>query len=210
MALIEKQAVKDYWDMARPSGIDIAYMVVVTLLLLLIMVLPTIFDEYNTFNSREILATGTGNFIKSILLRIDQLSFTNNVVTFMLWGTVGMVVYAFVSSLLRALAKAEFERELAGDGYVHPSSFSRAKFWREELLISASTVISMALLVAMSAVTLLVFLPMATIHIRSVIISGIQNIWSAAAAVVLLMTGVCLMVLCYKLWRHRIILFEES
>jgi uncharacterized membrane protein YhaH (DUF805 family) len=210
MALIQKQAIQNYWDTARPSGLDIAYAVVATSLVLLALLLPTIFNHYNTFGAREVLASGAGNALSNFLLRIDQLSFTNDVVTFLLWGVIGMVVYGLISSLLRALAKAEQERELASDDYVHPTAFSRTKFWHEELLISAVSFVSFALFLASTAFVLLSLLPAATVHVRSLVTSGDRGIWQTAAAVVVLVGGSCLILLCYKLWRHRMVMFEES
>lgn len=208
--LPKKQDIQNYWAVARPNSIDIAYSVAATLLLVLVITAPTIFDKYNTFGARDVLASGLGGFIGDVLIRIDQVSFTKNAVTFLLWSTIGMIVYGFVSSLVRALSKAEFERELAGDDYIHPSTFSRTRFWREELFISATTVVTFMLLVAVIAFVTLMLLPGATVHLRSVVVSGSQNIWAALSAVVLLMVGVVLMVLCYKLWRHRMVLFEGS
>lgn len=211
MALIEKQAIKNYWDIVRPGGIDVAYSVAITALILFVLGMPTILDKYNTFGAREVLASDTGSFVSRVLLRIDELSFTNNVVTFLLWGLVGMVVYALVSSLLRALAKAELERELASDTYVHPAAFSRTKFWREELLISATTMVTMAVLLAVCAFVFLTVLPSATVHLRSLITSNANaSIWPTVASTILLIVGINLVITAYKLWRHRAVLFEES
>lgn len=211
MALIEKQSIKNYWEIVRPGGIDVAYSVAVTALILFVLGTPTILDKYNTFGAREVLASDMGSFVSRVLLRIDELSFTNNVVTFLLWALVGVVVYALVSSLLRALAKAELERELASDTYVHPAAFSRTKFWREELLISVTTVGSMLLVLAACAFVFLTLLPSATVHLRSLITSNANlNIWPTVASALLLIIGINLIITAYKLWRHRAVLFEES
>ncbi len=210
MALIQKQAVRNYWDTVRPSGIDIAYCAVVVLVGLFVIMLPTVFDTYNLLGAREILESGFGDFVGKILASIDKLSFTNSVVTFMFWGVVGMVVYALVSSLLRALQRAESERELASDEYVHPAVFSRATFWREELIESAVTFASFVLFGVVTIVVLLQLLPTTTIHLRSVVAtSGTEDIVPALAATALLFVGTCLVMLAYKLWRHRKVLFEE-
>jgi len=210
MALIQKQALRNYWDTVRPSGLDIAYCVVATSFLLLAVMLPTIFNRYNTFGAGEVLRSGAGGVLGRFLLHIDQLSFTNNVVTFLLWGIVGMLVYGLVSSLVRAFAKAELNRELAGDEYVHPASFSRKKYVQEELLISAVTITSFAVFLAVVATLMLDMLPMATKHLRLVITSGGQDIWKAVLSVILLLITVGIAMVSYKLWRHRKVLFEEA
>lgn len=211
MALIQKQAFQNYWDTVRPSGIDIAYCVAVVFFGLCIVLSPTILDTYDLLGAREILGSGFGNFIGKVLASIDRLSFTNNVVTFMLWGVVGMVVYGLVSSLLRALQRAETERELASDEYVHPAAFSRAMFWREELVKSAVTFASFVLFGVATATVLFQLLPTTTIHLRSVVAtSGGEDIVAAVAATVLLFVSVCLVLFTYKLWRHRMVMFEEA
>jgi len=210
MALIQKQALRNYLDTVRPSGLDIAYCVVVTSFLLLAVMLPTLFNRYNTFGAGEVLRSGAGGVVGRFLLHIDQLSFTNNVVTFLLWGVVGMLVYGLVSSLVRAFAKAELNRELAGDEYVHPASFSRKKYVQEELLISAVTITSFAVFLAVVATLMLDMLPMATKHLRLVITSGGQDIWKAVLSVILLLITVGIAMVSYKLWRHRKVLFEEA
>ena len=210
MALIQKQALRNYLDTVRPSGLDIAYCVVVTSFLLLAVMLPTLFNRYNTFGAGEVLRSGAGGVVGRFLLHIDQLSFTNNVVTFLLWGVVGMLVYGLVSSIVRAFAKAELNRELAGDEYVHPASFSRKKYWHEELLISAVSITSFAVVAVILASIALGLLPMATTHVRSAITSGGQDIWRAVASTVFLLVSVGIAMVSYKLWRHRKVLFEES
>lgn len=210
MAFIQKQALQNYWDTVRPSGLDVAYCVAVTTFLLVVLMLPTIFGQYNTYGTSEVLRSGAGSVLGKFLLRIDQLSFTNNIVTFLLWGVVGMVVYGLISSVIRALAKAEQERELASDEYVHPAAFSRAKFWHEELLISGTTIVSAAICLVVFVFVALKLLPMTTVHLRSVITSGGQNIWSAVASIVLLIIGAVFVMLGYKIWRHRMVLFEEA
>lgn len=210
MALMQKQAIQNYWETVRPSGIDFAYCATAVLLLLVVLLLPTIFDTYNLLGAGEMLESGLGNAFGKILVSIDQLSFTNSVVTFMLWSVVGMIVYGFVSSLLRALQKAELKRELMSDEYVHPADFSRAKFWREELIASATTFLTFVLFLAITAMVLLRLLPTTTVHLRSLITSnGSRDVWLAIAATTLLFIGVCLVMLTYKLWRHRNVLFEE-
>jgi hypothetical protein len=192
MALIEKQSVKNYWAMARLSGIDAAYSIVITAIALFIA------------------ASDAGSALGKLLLRVDQLSFTNSVVTFMLWGVVGIVVYGLVSSLLRALAKVELGHELASEKYVHPETFSRAKFWREELLISATSALGLVLLVAMTVLVVFTILPTATIHLRSLITSGGEGIWPAVASTVLLIIAMAIVIFTYKLWRYRKVMFRKA
>lgn len=207
---MQKQAVQNYWATIRPSGIDVAYCAVAVVLGLFVAMLPTMFDTYNLFGAREMLESGFGNFIGNILASIDGLTFTNSVVTFMFWSVVGLVVYGLVSSLLRALQRAELERELATDVYVHPAAFTRAKFWREELVESATTLVSFMLFGLVMAFVLLQLLPTATVHLRSLMTSaGSDDAWPVVASSVLLFAGVCLAMLTYKLWRHRNVLFGE-
>lgn len=209
MALIQKQAAKQYFAMIRPNGMDIVYSIIITVIVLGVAVMPTIFDKYNTFGAREVLASDAGGAIGRFLLRIDGLSFTNSVVTFMLWGAIGIVIYGLVSAFVRALARVEQSHELASEKYVHPTSFSRASFWREELLMSASGVLTLVVLGVVIMFIVLKLLPVAVIHVRSLITSGGHGIWPAVASIVLLVIVVAVAILSYRLWRHRKILFTR-
>lgn len=210
MTLMQKQAVQNYWATIRPSGIDIAYCAAVMWLALFVVMLPTMFETYNLVGARRMLETGIGNFVGTVLASVDQWSFTNSIVTFMFWGMIGMVVYAFVSSLIRAMQKAEEERELASDEYVHPADFSRTKFWLEELLESAITFLTFVVFVLVSTFVLLQLLPTVTVHLRSLITSTDNSeLLPVVASIALLFIGACIIMLTYKLWRHRQILFEE-
>ncbi len=210
MMLMQKKAVQDYWDTVRLSWIDIVYCATIALLILLVLLLPTILDTYNLLGADEALQSGLGNAINTVLIGIDRLSFTNSVVTFMFWGVVGMIVYGFVSSLLRTLQKAELERELVSDDYVHPAAFTRTKFLREELVTSATTFVTFLLFVIVTSVLVLQLLPTTTLHLRSLMTStGGSDIWSAFAATILLIATSCLALLTYKLWRQRKVLLGE-
>lgn len=211
MTLIQKQALQNYWDTVRPSGIDIAYCAVVVLAGLYMIMLPTMFDTYNLFSARKMLESEFGKILEATLASIDRLSFTNTIVTFMFWGIVGMIVYALVSSVFRALQRAEMERELASDDYVHPADFSKAKFWREELLESAITFCSFVLFGLVTAVLLLQLLPTATVHLRYLLNSADNlGLLPAIASIVLLFIGACLTMVSFKLWWHRHVLFQEA
>jgi len=210
MALIQKQAIQNYWEAVRPSGIDITYCFAITSFVVVALLLPTILDQYNTFGAREMAMSGFGSAMGKFLLHIDELSFTNNLVTFMMWGVVGMIIYGLISSLIRAFAKAELERELASNEYVHPAAFSRSKFWHEELTKSAATFISFVLFLAVTSSVAFGFLPAATKHLRTTITSGGQGIWWALLWTGILLISSGIVVLSFKLWRHRMVLFETA
>ncbi len=205
MAYIQKESIKAYIRNALPSSIDAAYCAIGVLAVLGITLLPTVLTQYNLLGVREALTTDVGMWFTRLLARIDNLSFTDTVVTFLFWCIVGIFVYAIVNGLTHIVETVERERELFSNEYVHPLATSRRDMWHEKIFVSVSSFFSMMLFIAVITVIIFVLLPTTTLHLRAVVASQttLQDIFVATAAALLLWLGSCLCLATYRLWRHH-------
>lgn len=215
MAYIQKESIKSYFRNALLSPVDITYCAVMVLIVLGVALLPTFLSQYNLLGARDVLTTDIGSWFNTVLVRIDSLSFTNTVVTFLFWCIVGIFVYAIVNGLTHIVENVERERELFSNEYVHPLAASRHDMWREKIFVSVFSFFSLALLIALIAVNIFVLLPTTTIHLRAVVASqtSLQDIFVATAAALLLWLGSCLCLVAYRLWRrHKLLVlpFEQG
>ncbi len=212
MAYIQKNPIKAYLRNALPSPIDAAYVAVVVLIVLGVALLPTILAQYNLLGARDMLATDIGSWFNRVLMRIDSLSFTDTVVTFLFWCIVGIFVYAIVNGLTHIVENVERERELFSNEYVHPLDASRKEMWREKIFVSVFSFFSLAIFIGLVAVIIFVLLPTTTLHLRAVVASqaSVQDIFVATAAALLLWLGSCLGLFSYRLWRRHKLLVAPT
>lgn len=210
MTLISKQTWQDYFETSHPSIAAVVYSQVVVAILCLVSVLPTIVTEVGLTGIKQFLASGFGHWLNQILQAIDKFQMTNTVVTFLFWGAVGMVVYGFVTALLRGIQTANLERELIGGEYVHPANFTKVRFWREEFLRSAIAIITFILFVILLVTVVAGVLPTVIVYLRALIVHpSSSQIVPLATSTLLLLLGNYLTLFSWRLWRCHKILLEE-
>ncbi len=109
---------------------------------------------YGLSSSDQVVKSSTSGVVEGALKNIDSLSATSGVVTFAIWAVVGIVCFGIVEALAAGVNELRLEGELTTGRYVHPATFTKAKFWRGVLTNAVTLVIGLGLL----AVTVIGFM----------------------------------------------------
>lgn len=137
-----------------PSSTDVGAAIFLTLLILLVGNAHDLLQRYGLLSSSQVVNSQLHHVVGSGLGWLDSKQATTNIVTFAIWGVVGLVAFSLVQTLLRATGKIRYEKEFSTNRYVHPSEFRSDSFWRQ---VGTSMVVSM-LLIILSVVSLLLYI----------------------------------------------------
>lgn len=206
--MIQKDRVGDYFECVKPSRFELIAAVGIGLLSFFVISIPTLIRHLKLTHAQTILLDNIGHEVEKGLSKLDSLSFTNTVVTFLFWGIVGILIYGITTALVKLWQAGEENKELISEEYVHPEGFSKRHFWRqivEKELFSAA--ILTAELIVISATIFWVF-PFALVHIGS-LFSGIavSRLLFTALSLVIVGGVFCFGLIIFKAWRYRHILF---
>lgn len=113
-----------------PSVFEVAGAGFLTFAVVLLANSKQLLNYYGLQSSNQVLQSNAGDAVRTALGRLDTFKGTDQVVTFAIWAVVGMVCFSIVQGLGRAYREFEFEEELSSRRYVHPSTFTKSKFWK--------------------------------------------------------------------------------
>jgi hypothetical protein len=91
----------------------------------------------------------------------DSFSFTNTVVTFMIWAVVGVVCFGIVEAMGNAYYELRMEQQVSSSRLVHPASFSQFRFWRGVAFDTCTLAFGLAALAILCVLFALVVIPLA-------------------------------------------------
>lgn len=149
-----------------PSPIELFASVFLTVGIVLLANSKQLLSYYGLQSSDQLIKSNAGNTVKQALNAVDSLTATDGVVTFLIWAGVGILCFGIVEALGRAYKEIEFENELSSRKYVHPSTFTKAKFWKGVVLDSFVLAISLALFLAVGLAFLLFLMPLGLVYSR--------------------------------------------
>lgn len=195
---------QDYWQKIRPSVFDIIVGAVVTLMVLVVVLLPTVIIKHQLFIVENAVLAQLAHGFTAVLVGIDSVKFSATIVTFLLWGLVGLITYGIIMGIIRFWQYTEMLKEMVSGEFVHPAGFSARRYWRTLALHEGVNIA--VILLGLTCVLTVAFalLPAATVHARTLVLSWSWPVAAqAAAATVLLWAGALTVILCLKAWRYR-------
>lgn len=124
-------------------------------------------NYYGLQSSGQVIRTSASQAIENGLSKIDNFSFTDRVVTFIIWAFIGMLCFSVVQGIGRVGRDLEYEERLSSNKFIHPKTFRRGKFWLQVAKNYIMLVISLAILSALLFLMLLYVLPASLAYCRS-------------------------------------------
>jgi hypothetical protein len=123
-------------------------------------------DYYGLNGSDQLLKQSASEGVNSGLSQLDAFSFTNQVVTFLIWAIIGLLCFSIVQAMMHGYKEFRHEEELSSERYIHPRTFTRRAFWRQVIASSVTQMIGFILLAIGTYVFLVYLLPISLIYCR--------------------------------------------
>jgi hypothetical protein len=149
-----------------PSAIELFTSAFLTFGIVLLANSRQLLSYYGLQSSDQLIKSNAGNAISQALRAIDSLTATDGVVTFLIWAIVGVLCFAIVEALGHAYKEIEFENELSSTKYVHPATFTKAKFWKSVVFNFVVLTVALALFLSVGLAFLLLILPVGLVYSR--------------------------------------------
>ena len=143
------------------------------LLAALILLLGNSYQMLNYFGleqSGETLHASAGNAVTAGLSKLDNFAFTSQVVTFLIWAIVGVFCFSIVRGIAHMYSEVKFDNDLSSSRYVHPATFTKARFWKRVGMDFAVLVAALSLTVAVLYGLLAYLLPVSLAYTRSFVL----------------------------------------
>ncbi|MBP9852860.1 MAG: hypothetical protein QG629_223 [Patescibacteria group bacterium] len=160
---------KNFWQKARPDGVDFAYATIFSALLMVLGNLGTILDAYDVAGTRQFVQSQAGQNITGFLAKIDDFEFSKTVVLFLFWCFVGLIVYFIVQSILSANSKYSYQKEVGSGQYTHPESFDQKAYQQFLLRQRIVHFCSLMSLLVSFILAMSVLLPFANNHFENLV-----------------------------------------
>lgn len=201
---METSSWQTYWQKIRPNGFDTIIGTLIILMVLVVALLPTIVIKHQLFTVENAVLAQLAHGFTAVLTGIDSMKFSATIVTFLLWGLVGLITYGIIMGIIRFWQHTETLKEMVSEEFVHPAEFSTKRYWRTLALREGVNIAVILLGLACVSIVVFALLPAATVHARTLVLN-----WSwpaaaqTAAAVVLFWAGIIAVILCFKAWHYR-------
>lgn len=191
-----------------PSVYEVVAVSFLTLLMVVLANSRQLLSYYGLQSSNQVLQSSASEATSRALSTLDSFSATDGIVTFLIWAAVGVVCYSIVMGLVRAYNEFEYEEKLSSNRYVHPSTFTKAKFWKGVLGDFIGTAVGLAVLAVAVYALMLMVLPVGLAYSRvflfdvTIVNAAYFLLGLAIVFVGLLVVNICARAL---LQRHRLV-----
>jgi len=153
-----------------PSVFDLVAIIFLAILTIILGNSHQLLSYYGFDSSSQVIKVGAGTAVNHGLTHLDTFKFTDTVVTFLIWALVGVFCFSMVRALATAYQEVKFEKQFSTNAYVHPSTFTKGKFWRQVATDFALLVLALVV-TALSLYALVAFiLPTAFAYTRTFLI----------------------------------------
>jgi len=113
-----------------PSLYEIVGLLFLAIALLIVGNSQALLKYYGLNSSQQVIQQSTHTILSHGLGKIDSFSATDRVVTFAIWAFVGILCFSIVQAIGGMYHQFKEDEALSSNQYVHPSTFTRGKFWR--------------------------------------------------------------------------------
>lgn len=149
-----------------PSALETGGIVFLSIMILLVGNAKDLLERYGLLSSSQIVKDRLAHGVDHGLTKLDSFRATNGVVTFVVWGAVGLVTFSFVQALLRASNQIRYEKQLSSNEYVHPANFNRRAYWRQIVRNGLVSFLLLACLVVALLFYIALMIPLSFLHAR--------------------------------------------
>lgn len=187
-----------------PTSFELVALIFLDIMIVLLGNSHFLLTYFGLDSSNAVLREGAGAAVSQSLAHLDTLSLTDQVVTFLIWATVGIFCYSIVQSVAGVYHEVEFDRELSSSRYVHPATFTKAKFWKQVItdfvVLLATVIVIASLLYALLAYVL----PIALAYCRAFIADmSLSSIGAVVIGLALLYVWLVLLDMCLRIVLHH-------
>jgi hypothetical protein len=150
-----------------PTSFELVALILLDIMIVLLGNSHALLTYFGLQSSNAVLQEGAGAAVTRSLAHLDSLSLTDQVVTFMIWAGVGIFCYSVVQSIAKVYHEVEFDRELSSSHYVHPATFTKAKFWKQVIIDFAVLMLTVLVVALMVYILLAYVLPVTLAYCRA-------------------------------------------
>jgi len=163
-------------------------------------------EHYNLISSSTVVGQELSDRFTSGLGVLDSFSLTPGLVTFTVWGAIGLIVFSLAQAVLRASNALHYERDLGSNRYVHPESFSRERYWQRVAQDSLASFGLLCLLAVAGGFYLLCIVPVSFFYLQGFLLHlSLSRLMNALLGIFTAFAGTLGLYIILKLvlWHHR-------
>jgi len=189
------------------SNLEVWSVSLVALALLLAGESHLLLQKLGLMSSSAIVSGQVSSKVGSGLQVLDSFRITAGLVTFMVWGVVGLITLSIIRGIMQATGTIKFESELSSNRYVHPQGFDRDRFWKRVVVDTTLSFVLLLLLIAGAVAYVAIALPFSLNHARRFILSlSASTIINLLVGFVIIIFSTLALYYLLKLvmWHHRV------
>ncbi len=187
-----------------PNAFELIGSFCITVVIVLLANSNRLLNYYGLHSSNEVIKTSAGGAINQALTVIDSISFTDTVVTFLIWAGVGVLCFATIEALGNAYQEFKLEQQVSSWRYIHPLTFTRIKFWRGVFLNTWTLAFSLALLGVVSVLFALFVVPLGLAYSRVFLLDiSLANTLNIVLGLVVIYFGLVVLNIVVRCMLHR-------
>jgi hypothetical protein len=154
-----------------PSTFELWCVGFATLALLIAGNAKLFLEHYGLLGSSEVVGKQLSNRFSSGLSLLDSLSLTPEVVTFLTWAVVGLVLFSIAQALRRASENVALTEQLGTDRYIHPDNFSRRGYWQHIAIDASVSLVLILLTLTATALYILLVVPVGFMYVQDFLLT---------------------------------------
>lgn len=128
-------------------------------------------EHYGLLGSSEIVGHQLSNRFTDGLSLIDAFTLTPEVVTFLTWAIIGLVLFSIAQAVRRASANIALTEELGTDRYIHPDNFDRRRYWRQVAIDAGISLVLLLLALTGAALYMLLVVPVGFMYVQDFLLT---------------------------------------
>ena len=192
-----------------PTSIELVGGFFATLVIVLLANSQRLLNYYGLHSSDVVIKTSASSALNDTLKAIDSFSLTNTFVSFLIWALVGVLCFGILEALGSAYEEFRLEQEVSSQRYIHPSTFTRVKFWRGVFINTWSLAFGLIVLGAYSMLLLLAIIPLGLAYSRVFLLDvSLANTVYFAAGLLIIFFGLLLLNVVVRFLLHRRRIFD--
>lgn len=155
-----------------PTSFELWCIALSSFALLLVGNARLLLERYGLVSSTHVVGQQLSGHFTSGLGVVDSFSFTPGLVTLIVWGGVGILIFSLTQACVRASAAVSYKRQLGSNRFVHPTGFNRQTYWHQVLSHTALSFGALALLIVAAALYLLFVIPVSFYYAQTFLLDA--------------------------------------
>jgi len=196
-----------------PDPIQLSYVALITCIIVLCGNAKLLLQRAGMLSSASLIGQQVSNKATAGIDSLSTFRFTGTVITSLIWGGTGLIVYSILQATRRAVRMAAYRREFDSQQYAHPQQFTHESYWRQIIIDTILGFLLLAFLIVGFILYVVVALPASfTFAQRFILRPGITTLIDPLISFVIafIATTVLFLVLKLVIRHHRINAIDES